>query len=84
MNGRGLRLIRGVLHELDIRRLLALGAGCYIEGYFLRLLERFESTALNRREVREQIFPGAVGGNESEAFRVIEPLYCASCHFRTL
>src|SRR5438046_7324532 len=69
---------------LNVRRLLALRALCDFEAHFLAFLQRLESRHVDRREMCEQVFASAVGRNEAEALRVVEPLNRSSWHFPIL
>ncbi len=71
---------RTTLGGLDIRCLLALRASRHIKSHTLIFLQGFETAALNRGEVREQIVAAIIRLNESETFSVVEPFYSTSCH----
>src|SRR5437764_15387060 len=66
--------------RLDVRGLLALRAGGYVEGDALVFGQRFETLGVDCREVREQVFIAVVRFDEAEAFCVVEPFHRASCH----
>ena len=68
------------LGSLNIGCLLAFGALSYFERNFLSFLEGFESPHLDRREVREQIFPAVIRRNEAITLRIVEPFHSTCCH----
>ena len=73
------------LDRLDVARLLlALVSLRDFEGNFLTFLERFEARHVDRGEMREEIFAAAVRRDETETFRIVEPLDRASCHLRNV
>jgi hypothetical protein len=51
-----------------------------LEANFLAFLEGLETVHLDSRKVCKQILTAFVGRNESETFRVVEPLDRTSCH----
>lgn len=71
---------KSVLQRLNVGSLLALRACGHFERNALIFLERLESVALNRREMREQIFTTAIRSDKAKTFGVIEPFYNTSCH----
>src|SRR5690606_34912445 len=71
---------RSVVDALDVRCLLALGAGDDVERNLLVLGQRLEAVALNRGEVSEDVFAAVSRGDEAEALGVVEPLDSTLCH----
>src|SRR5262249_21266517 len=69
-----------LLDGLDVLRLRALGALGDIEADLLVLLEGLEPAALDRREMCEQVLATAIGCNETETLRVVEPLNRTCSH----
>src|SRR5450432_2848272 len=67
--------------SLDVGGLFALRTLRDFEGDFLAFLQRLESRHVDRGEMREEIFATAIGSNEAETLRVIEPLHGTCCHF---
>ena len=68
------------LSRLNVRSLFALRSLRDLEANFLSFLQRLEPRHVDRREVREKVFPSTVGRNETVALGVVEPLYCSSWH----
>src|SRR5260221_11885222 len=68
------------LDRLDVCSLLALRPLLHFEAHFLVFLQRFETVSLYLREMCEQVLSAAVRRDKAEAFRVVEPLYCACFH----
>ena len=64
----------------DFDRLLALWGVLQLVVDFVALFEGLEAFCLDLREVGEHVGAGVIGGDEAEAFCVVEPLYCSSCH----
>ncbi|CAI9006465.1 hypothetical protein EMIT0158MI4_60321 [Burkholderia ambifaria] len=54
-----------------------------LEAHLLAFLQGLEALHVDGREVRKQILTALVGGDETEALRVVEPLNDTSCHFPT-
>src|SRR5207237_10686132 len=73
-------ILSEALHRLDVAGLLALGPRRDFERNLLTFLERLEALHVDRREVRKQVFTATIRGDEPKALRVVEPLYCSSCH----
>ncbi len=71
---------RTLVHCLDIGRLVALGAGGDVKGNLLVFLECLETTALNRGEVREEIFATAVRCDKSKTLSIVKPLHGTCRH----
>ena len=69
---------------LNLGCLLAFLAVYDLERYFLPFLERLEPLHVDLREMCEQVFAAAIGGDEAEALRIIEPFHCAGCHVAIL
>lgn len=67
--------------NLNVCSLLAFRTSSDVERHLLVLGEGFEALNLDFGEVGEQIITTAVWSNEAEAFSVIKPLNCTSCHF---
>lgn len=62
-------------------RLLALGGVSHLENDFVALFEGLEAFLDDLGEVGEKIWGAVIGRDESEAFCVVEPFYCACrCH----
>jgi hypothetical protein len=70
--------------DLDIARLLAFGAGRYVETDALTFGQRLETVGLNRGKMGEEIFATAVGGNEAKTFGIVKPLDATCCHILNL
>jgi hypothetical protein len=66
--------------RIDVRGLFTLRTFSDIEGDLLAFLQAFEAFARDRGKVGEQIIATTIGGNEAEAFRVVEPFNNASGH----
>src|SRR5690348_1953471 len=66
--------------RLDRDRLLALGAVLHFEFHLLVLLQGLEAAALDLGEMGEEVLAAAVGLDEAEALRVVEPLHGAGAH----
>jgi len=64
----------------DVDRLLAFRPGRHVESDALRFFQGFEPAVLYRREMREKVLATAIGGDEAEAFRVVEPLNRTCTH----
>jgi hypothetical protein len=69
------------LERLDVRRLFAFWTSGHVERDFLVFGERLEAARLDRGEVHEQIVAGFIGSDETKTFCIVEPLYCACCHY---
>lgn len=70
--------------DLDIVRLLALGAVGDIEAHPLSFGQRLEPVRLNCGKVGEEIFAAAVGRNETKTLRIVKPLDATCCHILNL
>src|SRR5215467_9647226 len=69
-----------LLDGLDVLHLRALRPLRDLEADLLILFQRLEPASLDRREMREQVLAAAVGSDEAEPLRIIEPLYRACSH----
>jgi hypothetical protein len=52
----------------------------YVEANSLTFCEGFETAALDSAEVYKYVCTAIVLRNETEAFRLVEPLYCTCSH----
>ena len=70
------------LQGLDVGSLLAFGALCDFKLNLLTLFQGFEATHVDCGKVSEQVLTSVFRGNKTEAFRIVKPLDCTSCHKR--
>ena len=68
------------LERLDVGGLKAFLALSHIKRDFLTVLQRLEALSPNFGKVGEQVVTTIIGRDEAEAFGVVEPFNCASCH----
>src|SRR3569832_527378 len=80
LRGDGLDFARAGL-GVDVLRELALGALRDFEGDACALLEHLEDIHRDRGEMCEDIRAAAVGFDEAEALRVVEPIHRACRQF---
>src|SRR5690606_6586630 len=66
-----------VLHGVYFSRLLPLGTILYFELNLLAFVQAAIATTLNCGEVSKNVTAASIGGDETEAFLGIEPLYFA-------
>ena len=66
----------------DIAGLLAFRTLIDIEIDTLAFFQCFEAIHVDGREMCKQIFTAIIGGDETKAFGVIEPLNGTSCHLK--
>src|SRR3954469_24550204 len=69
-----------LVERADVRRLIAFGAGRDVVGDFLVFTQAFETIALDRREMRKEVFAAIVRRNETKTFGVVEPLNSTVTH----
>lgn|SRR5215813_8914591 len=48
--------------------------------YVVAFLQGAEAAGLNRRLMHKQILAAVIRSDESEAFLIVKPLHCSSCH----
>src|SRR3954471_17805396 len=77
---RGLRAESAALLHLDVRRGGALGTHLGLVADLRTLGKRLEAAAGDARVVDEEVLALVVGGDESEALLVAEPLDGSRCH----
>ena len=70
------------LQGLDVGSLLAFGALCDFKLNLLTFFQGFEATHVDCGKVSEQVLTSVFLGNKTEAFRIVKPLDCTSCHKR--
>src|SRR3954468_3889702 len=68
------------LRRADVRGLIPLGAGRFVETDLLPFFERFEAGILDCGEMGKEIFASIIRRDESETLRVVEPLNGTCSH----
>jgi hypothetical protein len=69
-----------LVNQADICCLLPFRATRDVKGNLLVFCECFEALSLNSGEMGEHIFAAAIRGNETKAFRAVEPFNGTNCH----
>jgi hypothetical protein len=69
-----------LVKRTDICCLLPFRATRDVEGNLLAFCERLEALSLNSGEMGEHVFAAAIRGNETKAFRAVEPFNGTNCH----
>jgi hypothetical protein len=69
-----------LVKRADICCLFPFRATRDVEGNLLAFCECFEALSLNSGEMDEHVFAAAIRGNETKAFRAVEPFNGTNCH----
>ena len=69
-----------LLRRADVRGLITLGAGGFVETDILAFFERFEAGILDCGEMGKEIFAAIIRRDKSETLRVVEPLNGTCSH----
>jgi len=68
------------LRRLNVGSLLTLWTLHHVKRDFLAFFKGLETAHIDCRKVREQVFAAIIRSDKTEAFCVVEPFNCTSCH----